>query len=803
MDARPWPAPAGLAAVSVAAAAVLVGSGVAAGDVLAWFAVVGAGVMLPGLVVVRALRGPGSLAEDLAWSLPLGFVLALLTWGLGLALGMPVSPFWTGVASLALLLVPAARGRVLGSGRPSEPGWGMGSGSVVVASLVAAAAWAGGSALASMPIDPDRRFVWAPDTMFHAALAGELVRTASPLYPMVPEGPYAYHWFFHALAAHLGQGFGPLVVVTHLLPLTLLLGMVAMAAVAAREVARHRWGAAAGAAAVGLVGMTAPSAWVVLSGITGRTDTDGAGIDPIRLYWQHSASTTLGWLAALAIVAASARVLRDGVAERRGDVALVLAMGALAAGAKSVQTPVLLCGFAAVLLLAVLRRRWSLAGRVTVVASLLGGTWLVAVLTMYAGGSAGLEVSPGARAEFMITRMVPALADGVQGGGAVSTPVVGSVLVALWLLPLVPRLLGLFWFLRRPVDPMGLLCGATLAAGVIGTFLTTHPGRSEVFFLVCAYPVGVVGSAAGLVLAADRLRVRWGGRAVVRACLIAAAVGAVTTALVASWAGDVSPLVRWREARPDAAAAGDWLSARDQLLAWGAPTLVLVVATALVTAVGVLFWGRPTAAGIRRRSAGVLVVLMAGLAGGGLVATVRDVASGRPDLVAARVQGVVDRNPARSRLVVSPTLREAAAIVRRSGSVDDLVVTNRACLQTAAVLARSTCDPRDFVVAALTGRRTGVSGWAYAPESLAQALEVKGGYARMPFWDPARLAEQRALVEQPTPERAAAAWSRGERWVLADRAAGPVSPELSTVGEVLVDRDGIVLVRLTPPGSAG
>ena len=603
MDARPWPAPAGLAAVSVAAAAVLVGSGVAAGDVVSWFAVVGAGVMLPGLVVVRAVRGPGPLAEDLAWSLPLGFVLALLTWGLGLALGMPVSPFWTGVASLALLLVPAVRRRVLGSGRPSQPGWGMGSGSVVVASLVAAAAWAGGSALASLPTDPDRAFVWAPDTMFHAALAGEMVRTAAPLYPMVPEGPYAYHWFFHALAAHLGQGFGPLVVVTHLLPLTLLLAVVAMAAVAARAVARHRWGAAAGAAAVGLAGMTAPSAWVVLSGITGRSDTDGAGMDPIRLYWQHSASTTLGWLAALAIVAASARVLRDGVAERRGDVALVLAMGALAAGAKSVQTPVLLCGFAAVLLLALVRRRWSLAGRVTLVASLLGGTWLVAVLTMYAGGSAGLEVSPGARAEFMITRMVPALADGVQGGDAVSTPVVGSVLVALWLLPLVPRLLGLLWFVRRPVDPMGLLCGATLAAGVIGTFLTTHPGRSEVFFLVCAYPVGVVGSAAGLVLAADRLRVRWGGRAVVRACAIAATVGAATTALVASWAGDVSPLVRWRAARPDADVPGDWLSARSQLLAWGAPTLVLLVATALATIVGVLFCGRPTAAGIRRRSA--------------------------------------------------------------------------------------------------------------------------------------------------------------------------------------------------------
>jgi hypothetical protein len=729
-----------------------------------------------------------------------GLVLALLTWGLGLVLGMPVAPLWTGVASLALLSVPPVRRRVLRSGPPGEPGWGIGSGSVVVASLVAAAAWAGGSTLASLPTDPDRPFVWAPDTMFHTALAGELARTASPVYPMVPEGHYPYHWFFHALAAHLGQGFGPLVVVTHLLPLTLLLGVVAMAAVAARAVARHPWGAAAGAAATGLVGMTAPSAWVVLSGITGRADTDGAGIDPIRLYWEHSASTTLGWLAALGVVAASARVLRDGAAGRRGDVVLVLAMGALSAGAKSVQTPVLLCGFAAVLVLALVRRRWPLARRVTLVASLLGGTWLVAVVTMYAGGSAGLVVSPGSRVDVLVERMVPALADGVRGGLAGSAPVVGSVLVGVWLLPLVPRLLGLLWFVRRPVDPLGLLCGATLVAGLAGTFLTGHPGRSEIFFLVCAYPVGVVGSAAGFVLAVERLRERWGGRAVLRACLVAAALGAVVTAALAAWAGTRSPLVLWRETRPDAAVPGDWLSARDQLLAWGAPTLLLVGVTLLATLLGVLFGGRPSAAGIRRRAAGVLVVLVAGLAGGGLVATARDVASGRPGQVAAREQGVVDRNPARSRLQVSPALREAAAIVRGSGSVDDVVVTNRACLQPAAVVARRTCDPRDFVVSALTGRRTGVSGWAYASESLVRAPDVVGGYARMPFWDPARLAEQRDLVERPTPERAADAWARGERWVLADRAAGPVSPELSSVGRVLLDRDGIVLVRLTPPG---
>ena len=105
MDARAWPTLAGLATVLVAAAGVLVASGVAPGDVATWLAVLAAGVLGPGLVVTRAVRDRGPLAEDLAWSLPVGLLLALLTWGVGLALGVPVAPFWTGVAALALLLV--------------------------------------------------------------------------------------------------------------------------------------------------------------------------------------------------------------------------------------------------------------------------------------------------------------------------------------------------------------------------------------------------------------------------------------------------------------------------------------------------------------------------------------------------------------------------------------------------------------------------------------------------------------------------------------------------------------------------
>ncbi|WP_377640703.1 hypothetical protein [Oryzobacter terrae] len=768
MAARAWSVPVGTVVVVLAGCLALLGSGVAAPDVALWTGLVASGVVLPGFVAVRTLRGAGGVAEDVAWSMPLGAVLALATWALGLAVDVAIAPPWTGVAALAALAIPPVRRRVLGRG---APGWGGGSGAAVVGALVVTSAWAWGAALSAFPLNGDRPLRWAPDVMFHTALSAELGRTWSPQYPMVPE-PYPYHWFFHALAAHLGRGIEPLVVVTHLLPLTLLLGVVAMAAVAARAVAGHRWGAAAGAVAVGVLGVTQPAAWVGASGITGRSDTDGTGLDPIRLYWQHSATTTLGWLAALGVVAVAATVLRRGASRR--DVVLLVVLGVLSAGAKSSQTPVLMCGVGAVLALAVVTRRWDLLRRAGVLGGALVAPWLLALVTIYAGSTPAVFIAPGARAVLLANE----IAAPVEGQGPRPTVVV--VALALWLLPMAPRLLGLLWWLRRPVDPVGVLCGATVAAGLVVSFLTTHPGRSDIFFLVSAYPVGVVGSAGGLVLAGAALVERFGGRPVLLATASTAAAGAAATAVVAGRAGTAFP-------------------EGERLAAWAWPAAVLGAVLLLVVLVVVVVLGR--AAGVPLRRWGAIAFVLATVAGlgGGVVATGRDVLAGRPEAVQARLDALVAASAGGRRLVISPALWDAANVVRRSGGPDDVVVTNRRCLQTATALERQTCDPREYTVAALTGRRTGVSGWAYAPTSIARSAEVPGGYARMPFWDPPRLAAQLDLVERPTPERAAAAWARGERWVLADRAAGPVSPRLADIGEVLLDRDGIVLVRLSRP----
>ena len=670
--------------VVAAASLALFGSGVAAPDVARWLWLVGSGVVLPGFVAVRALRGPSPLAEDVAWSVPLGCVAALATWALGLAVGLAVSPPWTGAVALAALLVPAVRRRVLARG---GPGWGLGSGAVVVGSLVVTSAWAWGAALSSFPIDAERPLRWAPDVMFHTALSAELGRTMVPQYPMVPE-PYPYHWFFHALAAHLGRGFEPVVVVTHFLPLTLLLGVVAMAAVATRVIAEHRWGAAAGAIAVGALGVTQASPWPGDSGITGRFDADGPGLDPIRLYWQHSATTTLGWLAGLAMVAVAAVVLRRGATRR--DVGLLVVLAVLAAGAKSSQTPVLLCGVGLVLAVAVITRRWDLLRRTGIVAAAVVAPWLLALVTIYAGSTPAVGIAPGERAMLLADQIVP------TPDGECPHALVVLVAVSLWLLPMVPRLLGLLWFVRRPLDPVGPLCAGTVVAGLTASFLTTHPGRSDIFFLVSAYPIGVVGSAGGLVLAGAALVERHGRRWVLVALGSTAAAGAAATAVIAGLSGTAAP-------------------EGEALAPWVWPTALLGAVLVVVVLIATLVLWRVAAVPWRRWGAvGLVLATVAGL-GGGAVATGRDVLAGRPETVRARVDDLVETSSPQTRLVVTQALWDAAAEVRRSGSIDDVVVTNRHCLQTAAVLERRPCDPREYSVSALTGRRTGVSGWAYAP----------------------------------------------------------------------------------------
>ncbi len=800
---RTWPVLGCLAVVAASFAVAQVATGTGTLLAVQWLAVFLGAVMLPGLALVRSFRPqPAPLVDDLAWSMPVGLALTMVVWALGQVLGTAVHSIWPAAALVAALgLAPATRRRLV---RPPAAGIGHVAGAAVVGALLVMIAWTATAALAGVPVMPGPEgFAYTPDAMFQVAMTGELSRAASPTYPMVAGEQSSYHWFYYAIAAQLGLGMDTAVVVLRLLPVTLLLGLALLAGSVARQISGRGCATAIGAILVGLVGNTLPTGWVVRTNIAGRFDADGVALDPIRLYWQHSPTQNLGWLSGLACMGATIAVLRRGFRHGAAALGLLGATGLMAAGSKSSVVPVLICGLLAVAAVSLLRRDRATLVRALVAVGVLGAGLLFAMLVVYPGGSYGLRVMPLYRSVLVVSQLMPALtypsADGITRDTGVLPRIVGMAVV---LLPLAPRLLGLWWLGWRYRDPAGWLGAGAVIAGLVGTYLTRHPGQSEVFFVVSAYPIGLAASAAGFALALDSLRRRVGLRRTALVLGGAAAAGIAATAVVASWAGVTPPHLLWRATTDPGHWPGAWLTATEQLLAWSSPYLLLGgLVAALAVAAAFLTRGARRAAGLRTRG-WVAALACTALLSGGLVSTWQAVTGGNGQTVAARTEFWRELSITRRWSMTTPDFVRAAHRIRDAAEPGDVVATNRVCVQQWWVVREKSrpCDPRDFTVAAFTGLRTDVSGWAYADRSLSHAWTVEGGYARLPFWDPQRLQAEQALIQRPTRQLAERAWTRhGVRWVLADRLAGPVSDELSAIGDVVYDRGGVVAVRLRAP----
>jgi hypothetical protein len=636
--------------------------------------------------------------------------------------------------------------------------------------------------------------------MFQVAMTGELARSAMPSYPMVAGEPSTYHWFYYALAAQLGQGMDTAVVALRLLPVALLLSLALLTGSVARQIAGRSSAAAFGVALVALIGNTVPSGWITRSGIAGRFDADGAALDPIRLYWQHSPTQSLGWLAGVACLGAAIAFLRRGIAKGPVPAIALAAMALLAAGSKSSVPPVLICGLLLVAGLSLTHRDRASLSRAIVAALVVAGMWVVAMLVVYPGGSYGLRVMPGQHVVALVVRLMPAQTSPAADGVFRTTELLpGLVAAAVVLIPLVPRLLGLIWLnAERPLDASRWLATGSVASGFAGTFLTRHPGQSEVFFLVSAYPIGLAGSAAGFALMMERFSRRAGSRKSFAVLGPAAAAGFTITAFIAAWAGVRDPMALWRPKTDPGHWPGGWLSAGEQMLAWSGPHLALAAAVLAVSVLGVLLAARSRSAPWLASSGLGALIMVTALLSGGVVSTTRALAGGSgqsvPDLVRIWENDTTMRRWART----TPELIEAAHVIRNRSSPHDVVATNRVCTQPWALERR--CDPRDFTVSAFTGLRTDASGWAYSERAVALAWTTRGGYARVPFWDQQRLQDEQDLVARPTRALADQAWTeRGVRWILADRQVGPVATRFDEVGEVVYEHRGVVAVRLRPP----
>ena len=556
----------------------LVATSSPAQDVWGWVIAVTLGILAPGFVLVRlSQRTVGPLIEDLTWAAPAGTLIALVGWFLDRTLPIAVAPWALGpLIVLVCLAVPAARRKVLS--RPA-PGWGAGPSLVLGGTMLVAMAWMAQTGLRAYGTDPGPRGMpYYPDIMYQLDLLGELRHHLVPSYPPVAGASLSYHWFLYAVDAHLttSTGVASFDSIERLAPATLVPAILMLAAVVARRISGLVWAGPMAAVLLGVLEISEASRWT----------TEDGSIGILPRIWRSSPPQTMGWFAALAAAGAMGGFLRRHERDRTVPVLLMVPFLVLCAGSKSSVLPTLVAGVAVAGAVAMLRRQWPVVLRSAVVGVAGLVVFEAALHTIYGNSSYGV------RPQFLgvvlghMSPLFPPNDHPPTGQYSVHDYAAFSVLAAtlLFLLPLLPRLLGLFFLVRmRPADPAGWLCLGVTLAGFTLSLVTRHPAGSEVYFLLSAYPVGVVGAAGGLVLAGRRVR----GAVPVRLRrwtfalpVVLVVIGAIAAAGVAVSLPRTTPLFRFVAAHPDLTnhpLASQWPLVRGWLRPWALYALIIVV----------------------------------------------------------------------------------------------------------------------------------------------------------------------------------------------------------------------------------
>ncbi|WP_272493120.1 hypothetical protein [Jidongwangia harbinensis] len=546
-----------------------------------------------------------------------------------------------------------------------------------------------------------------PDMVFHQSLAAELRHHLPPQSPSVAGVPLSYHWFVHADWAAASWSTG---IEPQLLTYRLgLLPVVVLFVVGIAAVAQR----------------VLPGRWwtgpltAVLA--LGATALDPAGwsvtevpVAAIPATMWLSPSQTLGGLL-FAGVLLSLVDLRDPGGRSRVGSWVVFGLAVLGAtGAKATYAPLLVAGLLSVLAVGLLRRRfetWAAAA-----AGLTVAAFAVVALTMFRGSDAGVFPAPFASVRGS------AAAGGHLGLGLAAWALAWSAVAAAVVL-LVRR--------RGWTDPM-LVLSAGLATGALAVVLSTQQmGGSETYFLTSARPYVALLVVAALVACVPAGGVRRPDRLVVAAALVG---GAVVT-MAAEWLSPVRPVsggplaVLWPYALPPA-----------------------------VAALAALLLHRPRAT----RS----VALLSG--GAVLIGAVLPTSIGYAQSTLQRLQAGSAPRLSSASPVPAAVPRGAVAAgrwLREHSGPDELLATNSHCRFRAGP-----CDPRQFWLAAYAERRVLVEGWGYTPPANEIAAARRLSVARVPYWDPARLAENDAAFVRPSATTVGLLRTRyGVRWLVVDR----------------------------------
>ncbi|MGL5818708.1 MAG: hypothetical protein ACRCYR_14170 [Phycicoccus sp.] len=711
---------------------------VGVGDIVA-FLVVGLALgTVPGIVLWRAIRpaDDGSWAEDVTVGVAVGLALGVAGQVTAVAAELAALAVVVPVAPLAVLLVPSRQRRVRSSGCRAAPWWVHLTGSAVA--LVAAfdlRAW-----FATEQFAPGTaRSVPYVDTHFHLSIVTHLVHRPPDSMPALLGEPLDYHWFTHGWMAWVSAtgGIDPAVVAMRLQPAV----MPALAALAVLGAARRvsgRW--------------TPVAVALVLAFLTAQANV-------FQGFWLLRpvvpASPTLAPGVVLTMAVLCLLVVRWRQQAGAGALPLVVLLAFTASGTKGSTMPPLLAGVA---LAAAAGLVWRTPSRWRVWADLgaLTAALVAALVVVFRGASGGLRLDVvGAIRQTTLGRQ---LAPDPSIEAPTDVLVLAAVAAVVGTLALASGLAVLAVDADARGEP-ALWVG--LGAAVMSTaalLLLSHPGSSQLYFLLSSLPVTAVGGAVGLVRLVESLPPGWGRLPVV---MVPAVVGVLAVVVVPGrrdWGGADVVVDAVVLARTGSAVVG----------------VGLVVVLALVARAG---------AG-RRMTALATAVAVLGLtaAVGSVVEPLREYttpAAGPPVQPVLRASGPVRVAALQYPHSFSQEMVDAARWLRSNSDPDTVVLVNRHCSAPRPPVPRPgarLCDTRRWFVSAFSERQVFLESWAYTSTAYRLNPGARSA-ASYPYWDPRRLALNDGFYAAPSDDAARQLWCRGVRWVHVDRML-PRSPEL-------------------------
>lgn len=746
-------------AVAAAVAAVVVvawllaDTGVTAGALARYVGYCAGFVVLPGVLVHRALVGVSrTWFHEIAWGALTGLAVQFVVWLPLSRVGLNTyTPWWAPVAVVGILASGAGRRRV--AGRPPERlGWWAWSPAVLAAYAVPwwASRFFDG---AWLPPGPSRT---NQDHWWHLGLVQELMRAGPPQVPHVAGDQLKYHYFAHAdmASASLVTRIDPELVVFRLWPVAAMLLVILAVTVAAEWIARS---AAAGHLAAWLAcGLTTPRAWWPGHGVSGSGSAIGT-----------NSSTHLLALAMFAGGgAALVAVLRGEFAGRRRYVWLVVVVVA-ASASKSTVAAVWMMGALAGWAGARLTRHPDRRAWIAPLVVLLGG----AVVFPFASSTSGGRITL-----FGSLRLVGDYAEltgdtterGADQGWVLDSLMtsrglaIGVVTAIAFVGGHVVRLAGMVLWRDRAArrDPALWFLTACTLAGWAAYFVLDHSGSSQGYFLSITTPATATTTAWWVTrrLAHDRRH---------RAAVLAAGAAVGTWAFLAN------------------VHVGE--SVRRMFTVGPVAAVLIPTVTALVA--GVAAWLlRATTPGRWVTTGAVPAVAVLALT---VVPTLDSIAWNTKELL---TESPEPPDPGVATYVSAGEVAGALWLREASGR-DDVVVTNVHCRRPVDDLSR--CESRAFWVTGLSGRRAVVESWGYTGAS--HALHLVDGRRYMFHFEPwtERIELSRAVIEDADPGAVATVRERyGADWVFVAERFGRVAPELAELADLVYAADGVSVYRL-------